>query len=200
MDMLRRLAVLLAALALPCVAQAQGVNFIWYWPGSYTFLPAGSATNPSLASAANPNSGIYFASTDLYITRNGVLKAGMNGLYWAAASGFDVGFSGDLFIVRSAAATLQFGVNAATATNQTIKAPDSTGAGIAGGILYLGSSTGGAGGERGPVAFADGGTKPTCAAGIRGAIWYDAGGAGVLDTLEVCRKDAGNAYTWVSLF
>lgn len=46
----------------------------------------------------------------------------------------------------------------------------------------------------------DAGTKPTCDATTRGAIWYDAGGAGVLDTLEVCRKDAGDAYAWVSLF
>jgi len=44
------------------------------------------------------------------------------------------------------------------------------------------------------------GTKPTCASGIRGTIYYVAGGAGVLDTLEVCRKDAADAYAWVTLF
>jgi len=44
------------------------------------------------------------------------------------------------------------------------------------------------------------GTKPTCASGIRGTVYYVAGGAGVLDTFEVCRKDAADAYAWVSLF
>lgn len=44
------------------------------------------------------------------------------------------------------------------------------------------------------------GTKPTCAAGIRGTVYYVAGGAGVLDTFEVCRKDAADAYAWVTLF
>ena len=42
--------------------------------------------------------------------------------------------------------------------------------------------------------------EPTCAAGIRGTVNYVAGGAGVLDTFKVCRKDAGDAYAWVTLF
>lgn len=44
------------------------------------------------------------------------------------------------------------------------------------------------------------GTKPACAAGIRGTVYYVAGGAGVLDTFEVCRKDASDVYAWLSLF
>jgi hypothetical protein len=51
-----------------------------------------------------------------------------------------------------------------------------------------------------PVRLNTTGTKPTCTAGIRGALWYGAGGAGVLDTFEVCRKDAADAYAWVSVF
>ena len=47
---------------------------------------------------------------------------------------------------------------------------------------------------------AGGAGQPACAAGIRGTVWYTAGGAGVLDKLEVCRKDAADAYAWVSLF
>jgi hypothetical protein len=46
----------------------------------------------------------------------------------------------------------------------------------------------------------DSGTKPTCNAGNRGKVWYDAGGAGVADTLEVCRKSAADAYAWTALF
>jgi len=33
----------------------------------------------------------------------------------------------------------------------------------------------------------------------RGSFWYEAGGVGVADTVEVCRKDSGNAYAWVSV-
>lgn len=44
------------------------------------------------------------------------------------------------------------------------------------------------------------GTKGTCDASARGTIYYVAGGAGVADTLEVCRKDASNNYAWASLF
>lgn len=44
------------------------------------------------------------------------------------------------------------------------------------------------------------GTKPACDATQRGKIWLVAGGAGVLDTFEICRKDAADAYAWVSLY
>lgn len=46
----------------------------------------------------------------------------------------------------------------------------------------------------------DSGTKPTCDSTTRGVIWMDEGGAGVADTLEVCKKDAGDAYAWSALF
>ena len=44
------------------------------------------------------------------------------------------------------------------------------------------------------------GTRPTCDSTTRGTVWYVAGGAGVADTFEVCRKDAADTYAWVSLF
>jgi hypothetical protein len=44
------------------------------------------------------------------------------------------------------------------------------------------------------------GTRPAADAAHRGTIFYVAGGAGVADTLEICRKDASNNYAWVSLF
>lgn len=49
------------------------------------------------------------------------------------------------------------------------------------------------------LSTAAGGAKPACAAGTRGSFWYEAGGVGVADTVEVCRKDSGNAYAWVSV-
>lgn len=41
-------------------------------------------------------------------------------------------------------------------------------------------------------------SKPTCTATIRGTSWYTPGGAGVADAYEVCRKDAADAYAWVT--
>lgn len=42
--------------------------------------------------------------------------------------------------------------------------------------------------------------EPTCDATTRGMVVYVAGGAGVADTLRVCRKDAGDVYAWTALY
>lgn len=44
------------------------------------------------------------------------------------------------------------------------------------------------------------GSRPTCDATTRGTLWYVAGGAGVADTCEICRKDGADAYAWVTIF
>jgi hypothetical protein len=38
--------------------------------------------------------------------------------------------------------------------------------------------------------------KPACDAEARGKIWFVKGGSGVADTLEVCAKNADDAYDW----
>lgn len=45
-----------------------------------------------------------------------------------------------------------------------------------------------------------GGTRPTCDASARFTFWTVAGGAGVKDTVEVCAKDAGDAYAWRTIY
>lgn len=45
----------------------------------------------------------------------------------------------------------------------------------------------------------DPGTKPTCNAARRGSVYYDAGGAGVADTYEMCGKSSADSYSWVAL-
>lgn len=42
--------------------------------------------------------------------------------------------------------------------------------------------------------------QPTCASGIRGKFWIVQGGAGVADSLQVCIKNAANAYVWQTVF
>lgn len=52
-------------------------------------------------------------------------------------------------------------------------------------------------GANGGVRFNTSGTKETCAAGIRGSLFYEAGGAGVKDTVFICSKQAaGDTYAW----
>ena len=41
---------------------------------------------------------------------------------------------------------------------------------------------------------------PTCDASHRGIFWYVPGGAGVKDVVEVCAKDAADAYAWRSIY
>lgn len=44
-----------------------------------------------------------------------------------------------------------------------------------------------------------GGSRPTCASGIRGTLWYVQGGAGVADTIDICAKAAADTYAWNAL-
>jgi hypothetical protein len=43
-------------------------------------------------------------------------------------------------------------------------------------------------------------SQPSCAVGIRGTFWYVAGGAGVKDSVQVCTKDASDAYAWRTIY
>lgn len=45
----------------------------------------------------------------------------------------------------------------------------------------------------------DPGTKPTCDATTRRRIFFDEGGAGVADTVEICSKDGADVYAWRTL-
>jgi len=42
--------------------------------------------------------------------------------------------------------------------------------------------------------------KPTCDATHQGTLWFTQGATGVKDTLEVCAKDATDAYAWRTLY
>lgn len=49
------------------------------------------------------------------------------------------------------------------------------------------------------VTVATAAAKPACAVGIRGRIWVTQGGAGVADVVELCTKNAADAYVWTAL-
>jgi hypothetical protein len=42
--------------------------------------------------------------------------------------------------------------------------------------------------------------KPTCDSSKRGTLWFTQGAGGVKDALEVCAKDAGDAYAWRTIY
>ena len=42
--------------------------------------------------------------------------------------------------------------------------------------------------------------KPTCDATVRGTYWHTRGGTGVKDSVEVCAKDAADAYAWRTIY
>jgi len=51
----------------------------------------------------------------------------------------------------------------------------------------------------GSLGLGDTGSRPTCDATMKGQMWYDAGGAGVADTFEVCLKNTGDTYQWETM-
>ncbi len=42
-------------------------------------------------------------------------------------------------------------------------------------------------------------SQPTCAAGIRGTLWYTSSAASVADKMEVCAKSSTDVYAWISM-
>lgn len=94
---------------------------------------------------------------------------------WAAVSRIDS--YADAYSAPNVTSSLRFAVaNASTAASDTVYMEGT------GGIRILT------------------GSKPTCASGVRGTIYYVAGGGGVKDTFEVCGKDAADNYAWRTLY
>ena len=50
------------------------------------------------------------------------------------------------------------------------------------------------------ITLATAAAKPTCDSTKRGQLWYTQSSAGVKDALEVCAKDAGDAYAWRTIY
>jgi hypothetical protein len=79
-------------------------------------------------------------------------------------------------------------------------------ANVAGGDLFYADLGGQSPGAAYPTTNSTGGvllnseTAPTCAAAFRGLITYTFGGAGVKDIVQVCAKDAGDAYAYRAIY
>jgi hypothetical protein len=109
-------------------------------------LPSGNCGYPSIAFTAATQSGIYYDLAEyIMFSVNSTTKLGVGsgGLYNYSGTMY-FGASNDLTIGRDAAASLQLGSDAASATDQTIKAHDGSGTDKAGAALTLqsGQSTG----------------------------------------------------------
>jgi hypothetical protein len=85
-----------------------------------------------------------------------------------------------------------------TAKGVIVQGQNSTDADAGGPIVIRGgASTSGTGGG---IKFITPSTKATCNSGNRGMYWHTLGGAGVKDNVEVCAKDAGDAYAWRTIY
>ncbi len=104
-------------------------------------------------------------------------------------------------------------VSAATFDTDLVPGTPSADVGLAGSRWDMGYFSGGLGigGASDPIApiklEIDGGlrlntvtAKPACGAGMRGAFWATQGASGVKDNVEVCAKDAANAYGWRTIY
>jgi hypothetical protein len=171
----------------------------------------GTAAAPFLAPSSASTTGFFKGTSAIGWSIAGT-QAGT-----LAVDKVTLGAGADLILSRTAAATFQLGDNAATGTDQTLKSADSTTADIKGSTFTVRAGAGTAGnaaggnlnlagganfgaGEPGVVAIVDIGTRPTCASGDRGGLWYDSGATLVPDTFEVCTKNSvADTYTWKSV-
>ncbi len=75
-----------------------------------------------------------------------------------------------------------------------------TGGGVAIGTSSAPTSSSAALEVNGGVKLNTATAKPTCSSTTRGTFWVVQSGAGVKDTVEVCAKDAGDAYAWRTIY
>jgi hypothetical protein len=169
----------------------------------------GTAAAPGFAWAGEPGTGFFRTTALVNLSIGGALRyvfgAGDFRMYSDSASVL-LGANSDTKLLRIAANHLGMR-NAANAQTFSIAATDGGGAdyerlaieATTGGAFKLTPKAGGTGALR-PVGIGDGGVKPACDATNRGGFWYDAGGAGVADTFEVCTKDVADAYAWRAVY
>lgn len=156
-------------------------------------FPLGTAAAPSLTNASDPTTGTFWGpgGTDWRVSVGGALALQVTNAVFA-------------FSLRhrySPDNTLDIG-EAADFRPRTIYA--ATGIGTTSGRVPL-VAVGTSGiNSTGPFLFTTAQwtntAEPACNATNRGIVVYVAGGAGVLDTFRLCRKDAADAYAYVTLF
>ena len=71
---------------------------------------------------------------------------------------------------------------------------DATYVGLTGGTMTGALST------NGGVILSTSGSQPDCNSASRGMLWFIQGEAGVKDSLQICAKDAGDAYAWRTIW
>jgi len=193
--------------------------------GGFSFLdqilaPDGSKSIPSYGLSSDTNTGFYKKASGTFSFSSN----GQDGVYFGAATNpsviqlaLDTGFlawgvNADVRLYRDAAAVLaqRNGTNAQefrvynkdsgsndefasmgwiNNANEFTIATELTGTGTARNMRLQPAANG-------VVLLSDTGTKPTCAVGIRGALWYEAAGAGVKDDVQICAKDSSDVYNW----
>lgn len=163
------------------------------WDVCGTGVPAGSNTQFQFnnSGAFGGASNLLYTSATGQITAN---QAGNGNNIFFGKRATDSSPTGNVFLFQNQAASsdlFKVDVSGNTTVGGTLTMNTASGSD---GILTVSSPSSGGGIQL------TSGTKPTCDSTKRGLIWYTAGGAGVSDTLEVCRKNSSDVYAWVSLF
>lgn len=199
-----------------CVALGDGADTSAGTQGSvaigYSAVAAGvGALAIGQSSSAASNDSIAIGGYSATTAANQLVIGGVNST-WAIT---DV-YIGDLV---TNASPLGFTLNATggsgsdvAGASATIAGGKGTGNAAGGAVIFKTSDAGGSGSTlqsltekcrvpvEGGFQWTGNGSKPSAGSAYRGMVWYTPGGAGVLDTFEICRKDAADAYAWVSLF
>jgi hypothetical protein len=173
----------------------------------------GSAAAPSITFSSLGTSGMYLINPSIGFSVGGTLRfaIGDSAIYlYSGALYFGSSFDADMFrcgadhlcMLRStnnqkfsvAGSFTDFsnyerGYISADSTGAII-GHEAAGTGVARAV-HIKSSVG--------LIVNDTGTKPTCDATTRGAMWRDEGGTSAADTFEVCAKNSSDTYDWYAL-
>lgn len=198
------------------VKDVAGQKELWLYPKNYTTAP----TKISLAGGAITLSELGAPAAPLTTSRVVVDSLSFTG--YSNPPGADV-VAVDMVLSYNAGSpaeshtrtfrTAIARVSAATFDTDLVPGSGTADVGLSGSRWDSGYFSGGVGigGSSDPLAPVrleiDGGlrlntvaAKPACGAGTRGTFWASQGGVGTKDSVEVCAKDAGNAYGWRAIY
>jgi len=142
---------------------------------------------------------------------NVTIQSGMTSDWASPSNAFSkvsiLGGTVDLVVNTGGSIEVEGGHNASTGApyaaiggNVLINGGNANNGAYSGGSIILTGGNGLSGASGGGVILMTNGTKPGCSSTNRGMLWYTQGGSNVTDLLEVCAKDATNAYAWRALW
>lgn len=198
------------------VRDVSGQKELWLYPKNYTTAPTkiyfsgGAVTLSELGAPAAPLTTSRVVVDSLVFTKYGN-PPGPDVVGVDMAISYNTGNPAESHTRNFRTAIAR--VSAATFDDSLVPGSGTTNVGLTGSRWQKGFFSGGVGigGSSDPIAPVrleiDGGlrlntvaAKPACGAGTRGTFWASQGGVGVKDSVEICAKDAADAYGWRTIY